>query len=105
MASVNERKKRAFRQTKTWRTFRHNIYVRDGGRDYITSKRLLKGFECHHFCLDVDRYKELDEENFLCLNKLTHKFIHWIYPLYIKDSKIIDRLIEVLEKMRRLNKE
>ena len=55
--------------------------------------------------MDVEHYKNLDEDNFVSLNKMTHKVVHWLYPRFVKDSKIIDRLVEVLEKMRRLNKE
>ena len=101
--SENEKKKRAFRNTKAWKTFRHSIFVRDKGKDYITGKKLLKGYECHHLDLDKENYKKLDEENFLCLNKLSHKFIHWIYPLYIKDENVVERFIEVLNKMKHIN--
>lgn len=105
MASDAEKFKRKFRTSKAWRTFRHNIHVRDGGRDFITGTKLLKGYECHHLDLDVEHYKNLDEENFVSLNKMTHKVVHWLYPRFVKDSKIIDRLVEVLEKMKKINKE
>lgn len=102
MASDNERKKRSFRQTKTWKSFRHEIISRDK-KDCITGKKLLKGCECHHIDLDPDHYRNLDPDNFIALNKQTHKFLHWLYGYYKTDKNIIVRLAQVLERMYDLN--
>lgn len=102
MASENERRKRAFRQTKVWKTFRHSIISRDK-TDYITGKKLLKGAEVHHEDLNPEHYKNLDEDNFIALNKQSHKFLHWIYNYYRTDKNIIIRLTRVLEKMCDMN--
>lgn len=74
------------------------------GKDPITGKKLLKGSECHHLLLDENRYDELNEDNFIPLNKLSHKFIHWAYGYYKEDKGFIDRLKYWLDKMVELNK-
>lgn len=103
MASDNERRKRSFRQTKTWKSFRHEIISKQK-KDYITGRKLLKGCECHHMDLNPDHYKNLEEKNFVALNKQSHKFIHWLYGYYENDPDIIVRLTEILERMVELNK-
>lgn len=104
MASETEKKKRSFRNSKKWKSFRHNCVVECGGKDVITGRKLLKGFSLHHMDLDPDNYENLDnKEHFACLNKLTHKMVHWIFPYYKKDKSIIKRLVEILEKMDKIN--
>lgn len=73
-------------------------------KDYITGNKLRKGFELHHMDLNPEHYENLDnKENFLCLNKLTHKMLHWLYNYYKNDKKVINRLVEVLERMCEIN--
>ena len=104
MSSDNEKAKRKFRNTKTWKSFRHQMNVRDKGRDYLTGNKLIKGYELHHMDLNPNNYQNLNEENFVSLNKFSHKFIHWIYRYYEKDRTIIDRLTNILDRMIDLNK-
>lgn len=105
MPSDFARKKKNFRNSKAWKTFRHNMNVKDKGKDYITGSRLLKGYELHHLDLNPEHYQNLDEENFVSVNKMTHTVIHWIYRYYEKDEKIMERIREVLDKMIEINKE
>lgn len=100
----NESKKKKFRQTKLWKSFRNVITHKFGHKDPITDKPLRKGYSVHHMDLNPDNYDKLLEDNFVPLNALSHKFIHWLYPYYIKDKNIIMRIVEILEKMERLNK-
>ncbi len=104
MPSENTRKKKAFRQKKIWKTFKHTMNVKDKGKDYITNKKLLRGYELHHLDLNPDNYSVLNEDNFISLNKMTHKVIHFIYGCYKEDEGIMDRLKEVLDKMIEINK-
>ena len=104
MSSENEKKKRAFRNTKAWKTFRHEIISKQKV-DFITKKKLLSGCQVHHELLDPTKYNELNPDNFVALNSQTHKMVHWIWTYYQKDKGVIDRLKEVLDKMIELNKE
>ena len=99
-----QRNKRKFRQSKKWKTWRHDIHVKYKGIDPITQKKLLKGSECHHLVLAEDRYQELDEDNFIPLNKTTHTMLHWAYGYYCKDEGFIERLKYWLDRMVELNK-
>ena len=99
-----QKAKKKFRQSKEWKEFRKLMFSKSGKIDCITRKPLRKGFQVHHLLLDETRYSELNEENFICLNNLTHKFVHWLYTYFIKDPQIIDRIKAELEKMKEINK-
>ena len=72
------------------------------GLDIITLKKLYRGSNCHHCDLREENYTEIDDPSRFCmLNKKTHSMIHWLYPYYVKDPEVIDRLIVVLENMKR----
>ena len=54
--------------------------------------------------LDPDKYTDLSEmEHFVSLNNSTHDIVHLLYPLYLEDPEIIDRLEEVFQRMKRIN--
>ena len=99
-----QRAKRRYRQSKRWKTWRHDIHVKYHGIDPITKKKLLKGSECHHLCLDESKYQELDENMYIPLNKTTHKMVHWAYMYYSKDPDFINRLKYWLDRMVEINK-
>lgn len=100
--SAAQKEKRDFRKSKAWEKFRHLVYVAQSGIDIITHKKLYSGCNCHHCDLREKNYKKIDDISRFCmLNKKTHEFIHWIFPYYDKDSAVIDRLITVLENMKR----
>ena len=83
-----------FRKSQKWRDFRKKKFDEQGGVDYITLKKLSKGFHTHHALLNVDEYSNLENEgNFLALNKQTHDLLHWALR-YIKtyhSMEVIDR--------------
>ena len=95
--------KRKFRQSKEWKSFRGLMKKKAGNIDAITLKPLRKGFQVHHQNLDETKYNELKESNFVCVNNLTHKVIHWLYTYYKKDPAIIDRLKAEMELMAEIN--
>ena len=95
--------KRKFRQSKEWKSFRGLMKKKAGNIDAITLKPLRKGFQVHHQNLDETKYNELIPEHFICVNNLTHKFIHWLYVYYVKDPAIIDRLKAEMQKMAEIN--
>lgn len=100
-----QKSKRKFRQSKEWKDFRQKMRKKCGGLDYITGHKLRKGYQVHHRNLNETKYAELEEDNFICCNNLTHKVIHWLYTYYQKDEAIIDRLKYEMELMKKINKE
>ena len=73
--------------------------------DEVTGAKLYKGFQVHHLDLNPDNYSKLDEENFACLNRQTHDFIHWAFRYYDKDPDgFIERFEKILKKMHEINK-
>lgn len=98
-----QKDKKKFRDSSIWKHFRKKMKERDKV-DQITNKPLLKGFQLHHLNLDEKQYKNIDvEDNFVCLNRMTHSMVHFLYRYYQKDPSIIDRLKSILDKMREIN--
>lgn len=77
--------------------------VLSGGKDALTQKRLLKGWQCHHLDMSPENYDNFEEDRFVCLNKLSHSTIHFLYNYYKSDRGIIARLINILDRMIELN--
>lgn len=98
-----QKSKRKFRQSKEWKSFRQVMKKKCGGMDAITGHKLRKGYQVHHRNLDETKYAELEEDNFICCNNLTHKVLHWLYTYYKKDPAIIDRLKNEMEKTVAIN--
>lgn len=101
-----QRKKRNFRASKPWKTFRHNKYVEQSGMDPITLRKLRKGCNCHHLKVtnDEDEYRDMSHpDHFMVLNNATHDCVHFLFPYYRQDKKIIERLTECLERMVELS--
>lgn len=71
-------------------------------RDYITGRRLVKGFNVHHLRTDQDSEDYCDishEDEFMPLNSYCHKMLHYLFVHYQKDPTVMDRLKEILDKM------
>lgn len=105
--SMNEtqRKKRNFRASKKWKTFRHEKWVEQKGLCYVTRKKMRVTANLHHLCLDDDLYEDISKrENFVFLSKSMHDVIHDIYRYYKDDDSVLERIKEILEKMKEINK-
>ena len=71
-------------------------------RDYITGRRLIKGFNVHHLKTEQDSETYCDishDEEFIPLNSYCHKMLHYLFTHYRKDNTVIDRLVEILDRM------
>jgi hypothetical protein len=99
----SQKAKRKFRTSKQWKTFRNFMKKLSGNKDLITNKPLRKGFSVHHLDLREENYNILFPDNFVCLNNLTHKTVHFLYTYYKNDPAVLDRLREVLERMVVIN--
>ena len=97
-----QKKKRNFRNSKKWKEFKKQKKAECKGIDYITQKPLHKGFQLHHEDLNSEHYTDLND-NFLCCNRMTHDFIHWVYRYYKTDKEIIKRLEKEMQKMDYIN--
>lgn len=98
----SQQMKKDFRLSDVWKKFRQLMIEMQEGIDIITLKKLYKGANCHHCDLREENYTNIDDPSRFCmLNKKTHTMIHWLYPYYVKDPEVIDRLIVVLENMKR----
>ena len=102
----SQKAKTKFRSSKKWKEFRHKIYVKQGGKDYITQSKLRKYSALHHCDLNPTHYEDLsNEDNFYYLNNGMHDAIHYLFTYYKKDQTVLDRLKEVLDRMMELNYE
>lgn len=95
--------KAKFRRSSKWTSFRRKLkYKRKV--DELTLKPLYAGFNLHHIRMDEKFYEDLsDEEMFACLNKQSHNFVHWAFNYYKHDADFINRLENLLKKMKDLN--
>lgn len=95
----SQRKKRSFRQSQKWKSFRHQKNVEQRGIDPITLRKLQKGANLHHRNLQESEYENLsNEEDFVLLNINTHKFLHWVYTYWKSDPDILVRIENELSK-------
>lgn len=99
-----QKKKRAFRNSAKWKKFKHFKNVEQDGLCYISLKKLLKGANLHHICLDENKYSDISKpENFVYLNKSLHEVVHVLWRYYKNDTEVLDRLKDVLDRMVILN--
>ena len=103
-----ENLKEKFRKSQEWKDFRSHMAILFNHRDYITGRRLVKGYNVHHLKTDqeVENYCDIsNEDNFIPLNSYCHKLLHYLFGYYKKDKTVINRLQEILDKMCLLSEE
>ena len=103
--------KAKFRHSDEWKDFRLLCKSVSGGVDFITGEPLQRGWELHHLDVTEDGYTKIKDVNdFVCLNSVTHTFLHYIYPKVNNLTKaeydatmyqMFDRFYEVLSEMIR----
>lgn len=97
-----QKSKRNFRNSKAWKEFRHKMNVKQKGIDPITGAKLAKGCNLHHRHVTAgeDDYKDMsNEEDFVMLNSMTHKMLHWAYTYYKKYGR--EFLYRIEEELNR----
>ena len=96
--------KESFRQSKAWQDFRKRKFT-ESSKDYITHRKLRLGYRLHHLDLDPDNYTDIsDPTHFENLNSDIHSIVHKLYPYYRKDPEVIDRLKELMDRMKEINR-
>ena len=100
----NQKCKRNFRNSKIWSAWKRLISANQKGLDFITHAKLRKYSALHHLDLNPEHYTDIsNEDNFCYLNNECHKLVHYLYTYYKKDEQVIDRLKEVLDRMKCIN--
>lgn len=100
---MTSKDKIAFRQSKAWKQLRKTKRESDC-KDALTLKKLSPQFNLHHLDLNPDNYTNIsDTDKFMCLNKKSHDTVHFLWTYYRKDPTVIDRLREILERMKEIN--
>ena len=113
--SLTEQEKIEFRNSPEWKQHRQKVADSQNGLDYITQEPLANTFHCHHIVMHSSEYKNLNN-SFVALNSETHSKVHEYYTRYYSDRDGwtawksarkntigIQRFIEVVEKMFKLN--
>ena len=96
------------RRSPEWAELRKAKFDEQDGIDPITLRPLTYGYNCHHMqCENWKKYDDLDPEKFVCLNSKSHSTIHFIWDIVKRegDFAVLDRIKEILEKMKELNKD
>lgn len=99
---MNQQEKNKFRASSKWKNWRK--YLRSKcNKDELTNKPLYKGFQVHHLDLNPDHYQYLVESHFVLLNRKSHDFIHWAYTYYKSDPDFLNRVTNLLNRMKEIN--
>ena len=97
-----QKAKRSYRNSKEWKSFRHKMNVKQKGIDPITGGKLSKSANLHHrhVTADEEEYQNItNEDDFVMLNLMTHKVLHWVYTYYKKYGReFLDRIEDELNK-------
>lgn len=97
---MTKSQKTNFRMSSAWKAFRVKMKKKYNCFDWVTKQPLSKTWNLHHLDLRSDHYKDIsDTERFMPLNENTHEFVHWLYKIWVKDKKVLDRLSIVCETM------
>lgn len=98
----SQKMKTTFRSSAKWKKFRSWI-KKERRVDAVTGKPLLKGFNVHHCDLNEQHYTDISNpDNFECLNRTSHKVIHWLYR-YSNWRDVLFNIGRILEKMEKIN--
>ena len=101
--SFSQKDKTKFRKSSIWYKFKAYLKKRSKGNDEITGQPLHKGCNVHHLDINEENYRDLSNENhFVVVNKNTHNFIHWLYPIYKKNPQVLENLKFVMFEMKSL---
>ena len=106
MRKSTQKAKTKFRSSKKWKEFRDRMR-HEQQVDPVTGQKLTRMANLHHLDLDEDHYEDIsNEDNFVFVNQLTHKVIHWFFskskPTQWRERW--ERLKPILESMERINK-
>lgn len=92
--------KEKFRKTSKWKDFKKSFST---SVDAISLKKLPKRWQLHHMDLDPSHYTILKKDNFIPLNGLSHKIVHYMFSIYRNDKDVLKRLKKILDKMDKIN--
>ena len=99
-----QRSKSKFRRSGKWLKFRAYKKKEQGNKDALTQAPLHSGFQVHHMNQHEEDYEDLsDPENFVALNRYSHKLLHYFFTYYKKDRSVLQRLEALMERMLRFN--
>lgn len=102
-SSNSQKEKTKFRNTVQWKRFKAFMKKKDNNRDQLTGRPLRRGWQLHHLDMSVENYKDLNPDNFVCLNRKSHELIHFLFN-YDTDL-VLGNARKILLKMEKLNKD
>ena len=100
---TSQQKKTKFRQSYKWKRLRNRL-KEERVNDELTDEPLQPGWSLHHIDMNENHYFNItNEDNFMCLNRQTHEFLHWLLRHYKRNPEILDNLRAVCEKHKEIN--
>lgn len=100
-----QKMKTKFRSSKEWKEFRQKMKNKQR-LDALTNQPLRSNFSLHHMLLDPSKYQDLSvEDNFLCLNRNSHQFLHFAYSVAkrIGKTRFLNNVYFALDYMLNIN--
>ena len=100
-----QKMKRNFRASKAWKDLQRKKKIQQQGYCAVLMTKLTRTANLHHLNLDATKYTDLsNEDNFVYLSNKVHDCVHLLYGSKCGWRNAIGRLIEILEKMDKVNK-
>lgn len=97
---MTQAEKKKFRMSKEWKAFRQKLRKAHCATDYVTKQPLTRSWNLHHLDLRNKNYTNIsDTRRFLPLNERTHEIVHWLYPLWLNNRRVMSRLEDVFRRM------
>lgn len=102
-SSKAQKEKTKFRKTVAWKKFKAFMKKKDNNKDQLTGRPLRRGWQLHHLDMSLENYKDLNPDNFVCLNRKSHELIHFLFN-YDCDF-VLGNARKILLKMESLKNE
>lgn len=97
--------KRNFRASKAWKDLQRKKKIQQLGCCAVLMTKLTRTANLHHLNLDATKYTDLsNEDNFVYLSNKVHDCVHLLYGSKCGWRNAVGRLIEIFEKMDKVNK-
>lgn len=98
--SESQIRKRKVRASAEWAELRSQIRD-DQKTDPISMRPLTRTFNLHHLSQDERFYDDLSRDRFVGLNDYSHRCVHYLYDIVVRegDYNVFERLQLIIQRM------
>lgn len=104
MSNDKQKERAKFRRSSKWTAFKRKLKAAYDNKDALTMRPLRAGWAAHHLDLSDENYEVISVDRLVPLSRMSHRLIHYAWQYYKDDEQFIDRLKDILERMKEANK-